>query len=78
LPHARLAVTRQHAALAVARGLQRAGEHVAFALPAEQLLAGSPRDDLASMPLVTRLRVSGIRSLPAAATMPPSRQLGKE
>ena len=54
LADARLAVDHQHAAVTVARGLEQPLEHVALALPAEQLLAGCPRDHPGSMPLGSR------------------------
>jgi 8-hydroxy-5-deazaflavin:NADPH oxidoreductase len=50
LADARLAVHRQHAALPVARRLEHAVEHVALALPSEQLHRGCPGDHAESMP----------------------------
>lgn len=50
LADARLAVHREHAAVAVARRLQHAIEHVAVALPSEQLHRGCPDDHPGSLP----------------------------
>jgi hypothetical protein len=50
LADARLAVDRQYAAVAVARGLQHAVEHRVLALSAEQLPRLRPHDHLGSMP----------------------------
>ena len=50
LTDARLPVDRQHAALPVARRRQHAVEHVALALPSEQLHRGCPDDHSRSMP----------------------------
>jgi hypothetical protein len=49
LADARLAVHREHAAVTLARRLQHAAEHLALALPTEQLHTGSPRDHARTM-----------------------------
>jgi hypothetical protein len=51
LADARLPVDGKHAAVALARCLEHAGEYVALALPAEKLQRGFPSNHLRSMPL---------------------------
>lgn len=50
-------------------GIQQPLEHRALALPANQLLSTSPHDHPGSMPLGSGLRVFGIRSPAAKATI---------